>query len=537
MREILQTAPRVELEEAAQIIEACFRVAEEPKSYDDACVNKEWRYAMKEEIKMIEKNQTWLLVDRPEKKNIIGVKWIYRIKTDANGNPTKYKARLVARGFSQEYGVDYLETFAPVSRHDTIRAILALAAQMKWKLYQMDVKSAFLNGDLEEEIYVEQPPGFVRKGEEDKVFQLRKALYGLKQAPRAWYGRIDSYFLQCGFQRSMNDAALYVMKKDKDILIVSLYVDDLVITGNSSQLIKKFKEDMKMEFEMTDLGLLNYFLGMEIIQDDQGIFLLQEKYASKLVEKFGMKESKSVSSPLTPNDKKIENDEEYDEPSKFRSIVGGLLYLCASRPDLMFASSYLSRYMSAPLMKHYQEAKRVLRYVKGTSHFGVQFTSVENPELYGYSDSDWGGSNEDKKSTSGYVFTLGSAVFCWQSSKQQTVAQSTAEAEYIAVCAAANQAIWLQRLLSDIGFESQEGTSIYCDNKSAIAIGKNPVQHRRTKHIEIKYHFVREAEQKGLIQLKYCQGEVQLADLLTKSLNVSRFEELRKKLGVRSKLN
>ncbi|CAA7062305.1 unnamed protein product [Microthlaspi erraticum] len=194
---------------------------------------------MEEEIKMIEKNRTWRLVEKPEKKNIISVKWIYRIKTNANGDPIKHKARLVARGFSQEYGVDYLETFAPVSRHDTIRVILALAAQKKWRLYQMDVKSAFLNGELEEEIYVAQPPGFVVEGEEDKVLLLRKALYGLKQAPRAWYGRIDSYFLQSGFQRSMNDAALYVMKKDKDVLIVSLYVDDLVITGSSSQLIER----------------------------------------------------------------------------------------------------------------------------------------------------------------------------------------------------------------------------------------------------------------------------------------------------------
>lgn len=339
----------------------------------------------------------------------------YRIKTNVNGDPVKYKARLVTRGFSQEYGVDYLETFAPVSRDDTLRAILALAAQMRWRLYQMNVKSAF--GELKEEIYVAQPPGFMVEGEEDKVLLLRKALYGLKQALRAWYGRIDSYFLQQGFQRSINDAALYVMRKDKDVLIVSLYVDDLVVTGSNSQLIESFKEDMKKEFGTTYIRLLNYFMGMEIIQDDRGIFLSQEKYATKLVEKFGMNGSKSVRSPLTPNGKNTKDDEKYDEPTKFRSIVGDLLYLCASRPDLMFASSYLSRYMCEPLMKHYQEAKRVLRYMKGTSNFGVQFTSVENPKLLGYSDSDRGGSNEDKKSTSGYVFTLGSAVFCWKSSK------------------------------------------------------------------------------------------------------------------------
>jgi len=247
---------------------------------------------------------------------------------------------------------------------------------------------------------------------------------------------------------------------------------------------------------------------MEIIQDEQGVFLSQEKCACKLSEKFDMKWSKSVSTPLTPHGKDLENSEEYGEPTKYRSIIGGLLYLCASRPDLMFASSYLSRYMSRPLNKHNQKAKRVLRYVNGTSRYGVQFLSVKNPELHEYWDSDWGGSNEDKKSTSGYVFSLGSTMFCWQSSKQQTVVQSTVEAEYIAICAAANQAIWLQRLPEDIGFDSQEGVPIYCDNKSAIAIGKNPVQHWRTKDIEIKYHFVQEAEHKGLIKLKYCEGKV-----------------------------
>ncbi|XP_033145473.1 uncharacterized protein LOC103839411 isoform X1 [Brassica rapa] len=475
MVDIMEMAPRVELDEAAQAIETCLHANEEPYTYDEACGTKEWREEMNEEIAMIEKNKTWKLVDKPKKKNVISVKWIYKIKTDANGNHIKHKTRLVARGFSQEYGVDYLETFAPVSRHDTIRAILAYAAQMKWQLYQMDVKSAFLNGDLKEEVYVTQPPGYVTHGKEHKVLRLHKDLYGLKQAPRAWYGRIDSYFLQNGFERSMNDVALYIMKQGGDVLIVSLYVDDKIITGSNIQSISTFKENMKKEFEMVDLGLLNYFLGMEVIQDNGGIFLSQEKYANKLVDKFGMRDNKSVSNPLTPQGKEVEDDKEYGDPTKYRSIIGGLLYLCASRPDVMYASAYLSRYMSSPRMKHYQEAKRVLRYVKGISNFGVYFTSVKEPRLLGYTDSDWGGSKEDKKSTSGYVFTLGSAMFCWQSSKQQTVAQSTAEAEYIAVCAAANQAVWLQRLFEDFGQKFEGGIPILCDNKSAIAIGKNPV--------------------------------------------------------------
>ncbi|KAL1213897.1 Retrovirus-related Pol polyprotein from transposon TNT 1-94 [Cardamine amara subsp. amara] len=524
--------------EMALTHEMCLIMTEEPQFFDEAVNEKAWREAMEEEIRMIEKNGTWQMVKKPKDKNIISVKWIYRLKTNANGEPIKHKARLVARGFTQEYGVDYLETFAPVSRHDTIRTLLAVAAQKKWKLFQMDVKSAFLNGELQEDIYVEQPPGFIREGEEGKVLRLHKALYGLKQAPRAWYGRIDGYFVKHGFKRSINDAVLYVKKTLKEILVVSLYVDDIIITGSNLNLINKFKDDMKREFEMTDLGELSYFLGMEIIQDEDGMFLSQKKYARRLLEKFGMNECKSLSTPLTTHGKSEKGDyEEFKDVTKYRSIVGGLLYLCASRPDLMYASSYLSRYMAKPLKRHYQEAKRVLRYVKGTTEYGVQFKSTQEPELVGYSDSDWGGSVEDKKSTSGYVFTLGSAVFCWNSNKQKTVAQSTAEAEYIAVCAATNQAIWLQRLVNEVGFKTEKGVKIYCDNKSAIAIGKNPVQHKRTKHIDIKYHFVREAEQKGLIKLEHCPGESQVADIQTKPLTTSRFEDLKMKLGVHTKLN
>lgn len=242
MKEILEKAPRMENEEAAQFIKACLVANEEPQTYDEARGDKEWEEAMNEETRMIEKNRTWKLVDKPEKKNVISVKWIYKIKTDASGNHVKHKARLVARGFSQEYGIDYLETFAPVSRYDTIRALLAYAAQMEWRLYQMDVKSVFLNGELEE-VYVTQPPGFVIEGKEEKVLRLYKALYGLKPAPRAWYERIDFYFIQNGFARSMNDAALYIKKKGEDVLIVSLYVDDLIIIGSNTHLIINIQEE------------------------------------------------------------------------------------------------------------------------------------------------------------------------------------------------------------------------------------------------------------------------------------------------------
>uniref|UniRef100_A0A1J3G9F4 Copia protein n=1 Tax=Noccaea caerulescens TaxID=107243 RepID=A0A1J3G9F4_NOCCA len=319
-------------------------------------------------------------------------------------------------------------------------------------------------------------------------------------------------------------------------IVVSLYVDDIIVTGSNMEKIETFKEEMKSEFEMTDLGELSYFLGMEVKQNEEGIFLSQENYAQKLLKKFGMQDCKSLSTPLTPHGKTEEGlEKKLEDVTKYLSMIGGMLYLCASRPDIMYASSYLSRYMASPLKQHFQEAKRVLRYIKGTLTYGIHFKRVEEPELVGFSDSDWGGSVEDKKSTSGYVFTIGSSAFCWNSSKQKTVAQSTAEAEYIAVCSAANQAIWLQRLVNEIGFKAEKGVRIFCDNKSAIAIGKNPVQHRRTKHIDIKYHFVREAEQNGKIKLEYCPGEFQVADILMKPLITARFEVLREELGVTMK--
>ena len=309
---------------------------------------------------------------------------------------------------------------------------------------------------------------------------MYKALYGLKQAPRAWYSRIDE-FLKENFRRSENDHALYTKKVNGKILIVCIYVDDLIVTGDDDRMIEEFKTAMKNEFEMSDLGLLNYFLGMEVVQDEEGISLSQECYAKKLLEKFNMKDCKTMETPLVPHSKSQEDGEEFTDPKIYRSLVGGLLYLTATRPDLMFSASYLSRYLKEPRSKHLKGAKRVLRYIKGTSDMGLHFTAVKEPRLIGYPDSDWGGCKEDLKSTTDYCFSLGSAIFSWQTSKQDAIAQSTAEAEYMALCAAGNQSVWLKRLLEDLMFNDQVGVPIYCDSQSAIAIGKNPVQHRRIK--------------------------------------------------------
>ncbi|KAL0290736.1 UNVERIFIED_CONTAM: Retrovirus-related Pol polyprotein from transposon RE2 [Sesamum angustifolium] len=346
---------------------------------------------MEEEIKMIEKNNTWELADRPKDKDVIGVKWIYKTKLNADGSIQKHKARLVAKGYSQLPGIDYTETFAPVARLDTIRALIAIAANKKWKIYQMDVKSAFLNGYIDEEIYVEQPQGFIAKGSEEKVLRLKKHFMGSNKRQE---------------------------------------LDDLIYTGNNEKMIQDFKEDMMKTFEMSDLGLMHFFLGIEINQEKRGIFICQRKYTETLLKKFKMESCKTVTTPLVTGEKyQKEDGSQKVDGSIYRSLIGSLLYLTAT--DQILCS----------------------------------------PQVC-YQDSDWAGSVDDMKSTSGYTFSLGSGIFSWASKKQATVAQSSAEAEYIAAAATSNQAIWLRRILEDMGEKQEEPTTIYCDNKSAIAITK-----------------------------------------------------------------
>lgn len=525
----------IRMRELSEVYASCNFCVMEPENFEEAVQDEAWKKAMVEEINVIEKNSTWELVDRPSDKEVIGVKWIYKSKLNPDGSIQRNKARLVAKGYAQQPGIDYNETFAPVARLDTIRSVISLAAQKGWSLHQLDVKSAFLNGVLKEEVYVDQPEGFVIKGEEIKVYKLKKALYGLKQAPRAWYGEIDSYFIGQGFERSQNEPTLYIKVEGKtEILIVSLYVDDLVFTGSNESLIKKFKEEMMKKYEMSDLGLLHYFLGIEIIQNEDGIFISQKKYAKTILKKFGMEGCNSVPTPLVVNEKlqKEDGSKEVDA-SIYRSLVGSLLYLTATRPDIMYAASLLSRFMHKPTQIHFGTAKRVLRYIQGSMEYGIMFERNVVPKLYGFCDSDWGGSVDDSKSTSGYAFTLGTGVFSWQSKKQKTVALSTAEAEYVSASLATSQAIWLRSIMEDIGEKQGEPTLILCDNKSAIAMAKNPVFHNRTKHIARKHHFIRDAVEDKEIDVIYCRTEDQVADIFTKALPKDKFEYFRELLGVK----
>ena len=366
----------------------------EPTSLREALSLSRWKEAMQVELDSIERNETWTLVPRPPRRNVIGVKWVYKTKYKSDGSLDKHKARLVAKGYAQRPGVDFDETFSPTARMTTIRTVLALAAHSQWPVYQMDVKSAFLNGELQEEVYVEQPPGFKVPGSEGMVYRLRKALYGLKQAPRAWNKKIDSFFYSKGFRRSHADPNLYIYRKDGMVTLVILYVDDLVLTGSNADHIAATKAALTSTFEMTDLGLLHFFLGLEVLQTQRGMFISQRRYVSELLEAFGMEDARPISSPMDPNAKLSAYDSSGPaDPNLYRKLVGSLIWLLNTRLDLSFSVGLLSSFMQHPLKCHWQQGLRILRYLRQSPDVGIWYPAGDGsaPVLRGWSDADWGG--------------------------------------------------------------------------------------------------------------------------------------------------
>ncbi|KAD1540679.1 hypothetical protein E3N88_42653 [Mikania micrantha] len=512
---------------------AMFSTSEDPRSYDEARKESKWMAAMKSEMHSIKKNNTWELVEAPKGVKPIGVKWVFKTKLNEKGEVDKYKARLVVKGYAQRKGIDYNELYAPVARWDTVRSIVAVAAQRGWDIFQLDVKSAFLNGELKETVFVEQPPGFVQKGEENKVCKLKKALYGLKQAPRAWFKRIEGYFVREGFKKSHYDHTLFIKKQNKGVVIVSLYVDDLIYTGNKRELCESFKLSMMSEFEMSNLGRMKYFLGVEVEQTKEGIKMHQKKYAKEVLERFNMWEGNGVKNPIVPGMvvTKTGDKNKVDE-SFFKSLVGSLMYLTVTRPDLMYAVCFISRFMADPREEHMQVSKRILRYVKATHDFGLVYERNMGSRLQVYTDSDYARDFEDRKSTSGYVCILSGAAISWSSRKQDIVTLSSTEAEYVAATSCACHSVWLKGLLEEIGGEPLGAIVIQCDNNSAIKLSKNPVLHRRTKHIEVRFHYLRELVNEEKIQLVFCSTNDQVADVLTKPVKLEVFEKMRRLLGV-----
>ena len=511
----------------------------EPTSVSEAQTNQNWLDAMKKEVDSLHDNSVWELVELPADRKAVGSKWVFKMKTNADGSIERFKARLVAQGFSQQEGLDYDETFSPVVRSESVRSVIALAAMNGLRLHQMDITTAFLHGDLEEEVYMKQPEGFVVQGQENLVCRLKRSIYGLKQSPRCWNQALDTQLKAMGFKQSTNDPCIYVSTAD-GLMILAVYVDDIVLAGKSQQMIGKVKAELGEHFRVKDLGELHYFLGVNVRQNFKTgkIWIGQSSYAQAVLKKFGMENCKPAATPVATGTKllKATEDSEIFDATLYQSAVGMLLYLCGwTRPDITFAVSNAARFCSRPSKEHWVAVKRILRYLKGTINYGLMYSRSSKSDdkmMIGYSDADWAGDVNDRKSTSGYLFMVSGAPISWKSKKQTCVALSTAEAEYIALAFATQEVTWLRELFKDLHNEQTKPTIIHEDNQAAMCIAESPQYHSKTKHIDIKYHYVREKVLDNTIILTYCPTNEMLADMLTKALSKEKFAGLRKMIGV-----
>lgn len=503
----------------------------EPKNFHEANSQPMWRKSMDDELKALEETNTWNIVHLPPGKHVVGCRWVYRFKFNPDGSIERPKSRVVAQGFTQHFGVDYKETFAPVAKMSTVKVLLSVAANHGWSLSQMDVKNAFLHGELEEEVYMKIPPGHPLCGDPSRVCKLNKSIYGLKQSPRAWHAKLSSTLEDLGFTRSSADSSLYVQTGQTEKLMVLIYVDDLIITGSNADSIAALKKKLQGKFPVKDLGPLKYFLGIEVATSRKGLFLNQRKYTIDLLRDSNMLNSKPAN---TPFDSKLQLDklgDPLDSPNYYQKLVGKLIYLTITRPDISFAVSLVSQYMHAPTVVHLCMVKRILRYLKKTIGRGIVMRRNGHTDIIGFSDSDWAGNTIDRRSTTGYCMFVGGNLVSWKSKKQPVVARSSAEAEYRAMAAASCEMVWLKNLLTDLGFSPTSPMKLFCDNQAAMHIAANPVFHERTKHIEVDCHFIRQQVQSKVIQTHYIRSSDQLADAFTKVLSSTVFHRLMFKLG------
>ncbi|GJU62608.1 putative ribonuclease H-like domain-containing protein [Tanacetum coccineum] len=458
----------------------------------------------------------------PYGKKAIGTKWVYKNKKDKRGVVVRNKARLVSQGHRQEEGIDYDEVFAPVARIEAIRIFLAFASYMGFIVYQMDVKSAFLYGKIDEEVYVSQPLGFVDPKFPKKVYKVVKALYGLHQAPRAWYATLSTFLLKSGYRRGTIDKTLFIKKDKNDIMLVQVYVDDIIFGSTKRSWCDEFEALMKSRFQMSSMGELTFFLGLQVKQKEDGIFISQDKYVAEILKKFDFASVKTASTPIETQKPLTKDEEAADvDVHLYRSMIGSLMYLTASRPDIMFAVCACSRFQVTPKTSHLNAVKRIFRYLKGKPKLGLWYPRVSSFDLEAYSDSDYAGANLDRKSTTGGCQFLGRRLISWQCKKQTIMATSTIEAEYVATANCCGQVLWIQNQMLDYGFNFMN-TKIYIDNESTICIVKNPVFHSKIKHIKIRHHFIRDAYEKKLIQVLKIHTDDNVVDLLNKAFDVRR---------------
>ena len=524
-----------------------------PKSLKQAVngPNKEdWLKALNTEYDALIQNDTWELVLPPKGRKVLGSHWLLDVKYHASGAVDRFKARLVVQGNNQQPGIDFGEIFAPVARYESLRLVLAIATIKDYYIHQMDVSTAFLNGELDIDIYMRQPQGFKKRGKEHLVCKLKKSLYGLKQAPRIWYQLLHQFLLSNKFSRCYKEYCIYSKKWEIngviETVIICVYVDDLTIAGSRLSAVNKVKEILSKRFKMKDLGDIHYMLKMEIKRDRKNklLSISQHKYIQDLLIKYDMVECNIVDTPqavsvVLEKEDKLTEDEIRAQPYDYRGIVGCLIYLVrGTRPDIANAVRELSKFLSCYNESHWRAAKRVLKYLKGTSKYGLVYNGTKSEVVYEiYTDASFANATEKRKSVTGFVSILAGACISWKSARQDCTSLFTAQSELIAVSEGVKESEWLWVLLSELNSKQTKPINIWCDNTAAISIIKNPINFSSTKHIEVRYLYAREVHEKKRIDIKYCSTNNMIADALTKALPKVQFQKLRALMGIRNVLH
>ena len=512
----------------------------EPKNYKEAMASPYkdlWTRAIEIELDSLKSNNTWDLASKPPKTKVIKTRWVFKLKQI--GSSVQFKARFVAKGFEQLYGLDYQETFAAVIKQLAWRLIFALAMLNNWFIYKVDMISAFTQGNIDHHIYITQPEGFISLSDPDAVLKLNKALYGLKQSARIWYFTLKEVLIKLNFKALNTDSNIFINKELG--IIICLYVDDLAIIGPKLDTIKAFVKDLRQFFKLKELGLIKDYLGIEINYDleKQTLKLYQTKYIDKILARFDMNNANTCTTPMDNRAKIKPNNSQAlkGEIKWFQAAIGALLFLMlATRPDIAYSVITLARHASNPSIEHIIAIKRIFRYLKGTRHLGITYSNQKKPndlDIIGYCDADYAGDIASAKSTSGYIFYIANAPFMWKSKLQSIIAQSSTESEYIAINLAAKEAVFILSLMTELGYY-KEGYKlpIYTDNSGALQLAKNPVFHERTKHIAVRYHYIRDLINNGILELVYIPTEDQKADGLTKPLGRKLFKGYLEHLGL-----
>ena len=521
----------------------------EPIGLQDAMRRPEWdkwKVAVDDEYNSLLENGTWSLVECPAGRKLITNKWVFKLKSMPDGS-TKYKARLVARGFTQVEGVDYKETFAPVVRYTSLRLLLAIANQRDMEVHQMDVKTAFLYGELEEEIYMKQPQGKEDPDQPNFVCKLHKSLYGLKQSPRCWNKKIHAFMEGQDLRRLVADPALYTRGAGRQQVLLAIYVDDLLIAGEDKAEIVKVKQALSSAFKMVDFGEVTTVLGIKVQRDRRAglLTMSQKKYVEEVLARFGMEEAKPVAIPMATTTvlskaQCPQNEEEARSMAgvPYRSLVGSLMYLMVStRPDLAYPVGVLSRFLENPGRQHWEAGKRLLRYVLKTKSLGLAYRRVgsgtlEGVVVSGFVDASHGGCLDTTRSTTGWVMMMGGAAVSWCSQRQSTTSLSTCESEFKAATEAVKEVEWQRNFLKEVGMEQEGPTVVYSDSRSALDLMAKEGFTSRTKHLDHKLHFIREHIQEGKVQFVHLAGEEMPADSLTKALPKDKLEAHMRSMGL-----